>query len=348
MASRRNGGDATMTCAGSSSWWSRLPLDRVVRLDGPSFRDLAESVDPLPDDSPAPLFFSLAEGTASDVATTVVDALERAAVNLVPFWLPGSEDDDRSTLAREAARARASDIASTTTLFGPYLAHLADAAVGEHPLRADAFARETRATGAARVIALAHGRRNTVLIVDVPTDVDPDAVAAASEWLCGNGIGVWLTGADDVERFPRIRVEAPQAPADVSTIVDRFRPLSFPPIEGRPHAASDVEARLYQLLSTREWASGRGHNRVVKLTDLSEPFTVDVLWDDAKVVVEIDGPEHRARDKFSADRSRDNALQTHGYMVLRFTNEDMLTDHERVLATIQQALHRQRSKGAPT
>ncbi|GGF97429.1 hypothetical protein GCM10007304_09270 [Rhodococcoides trifolii] len=328
-------------------WWRRLPLDRVVRLDGPSFRDLAESVDPLPADAPAPLFFALTAGTASQMAAAVVDALEQAAVDLVPIWLPGYSDDDRSNLARDSARVRAHDVASTSNLFGPYLAHLVDARMDERAPRGDAFARETRATEAGRVIAAAHGRSTTVLIVDVPADADRDAVSAMAEWLCSNSIGVWLIGADEVDRFPRVRVDAPRAPADVVTIVDRFRPMSFPPVEGRPHAASAAEDTLCRLLSAREWAAGRGHNRTLKLTELSPPFTVDVLWADAKVVVEIDGPEHRARGKFSADRSRDNALQTHGYMVLRFTNDDVHADHERVLATIHQAVT-QRSKGAHT
>lgn len=341
-----------MTYADSStttSWWQHAPLDRVVRLHGPRFRDLAESVDPLPDSAPAVLFFALSGGTASQIVDAVVDALERAALDLVPQWLPGAVDaDDHSSLARGSARARALEVAATTDHFGPYLAHLADAYVSGRPPRDDAYSRETRATGAGRVVAQANGRRSAVLIVDIPVDADVDAVSAAAEWLCGTGIGVWLTGAGAVERFPSIRVDAPPAPADVSTIVDRFRPLGYPPVEGRPHAASAAEALLYRLLSTREWAAGRVHNRVVKLSELSRPFTIDVLWDEEKVAVEIDGPEHRARAMFSDDRSRDNLLQTHGYIVLRFTNEDMLTDHGRVVAMIEQTLHRRRTKGTAT
>ncbi|MGU3435746.1 DUF559 domain-containing protein [Actinomycetes bacterium M1A6_2h] len=337
----------TRTDVGAPPWWRRLPLDRVVRLDGPSFRDLAESVDPLPSDAPATLFFTLPVGTAAQLAAAVVDALEQAATDLVPMWLPGPHDDDRSTLAREAARVRAHDVASGSDLFGPYLAHLVDARMEGRAPRAEAFATQTRATESGRVIAAAHGRRTTALVVDVPRGADQDAVSAAAEWLCAGGIAVWLIGADNADRIPRVRVEAPVAATDVVTIVDRFRPLSFPPVEGRPHAASTAEATLYRHLSARDWAANRGHNRTLRLTELSQPFTVDVLWAQEKVVVEIDGPEHRARGKFAADRSRDNALQTHGYMVLRFTNEDVQTDHERVLATIHQAVT-QRTKGAPS
>lgn len=335
----------------TSPWWQRGPLDRVVRLHGSPLRDLAESVDPLPAEAPAVLFLTVAPGTASHLASAVAAALERAALDLVPLWLPGGrEAGDTSTLERRAAQARAREFASTTPHFGPYLAALADAFVAGTTPRPDAFARETRLAGCGRVVAAANGRPSTLLVLDVPTAVDPAAVAAAAEWVCGAGVAVWLTGpgAGAVDRFPSIRVDAPTAPADVATVVERFRPLGYPPVEGHPHAASAAEKLLDRHLSRHEWARGRGHNRVLRLTTLSRPFTVDVLWSAEKVAVEIDGPEHRGRARFTDDRSRDNQLQTHGYIVLRFTNEDVLTDHEQVSATIEKAVRQRRSRGNTT
>ncbi|WP_308115666.1 DUF559 domain-containing protein [Rhodococcus sp. BP-241] len=333
----------------ATPWWHDAPLDRVVRLSGAAMRDLAESVDPLPSDAPAALFFTLSNGSASEMVDAVVAAIEQAALDLVPFLLPG-DVGDRSSLARDAARTRARQWASTSEHFGPYLAHLAGASTSGRPLRVDAFARETRAAGAARVIADVHGRERAVLVVDVPADADPAAVATAAEWWCSTGTGVWLTGAGApaVDRFPVLTVRTPSTPDDVDTIVDRFRPLSYPPVEGRPHAASAAEILLDRVLSTREWAAGRRHNRSVRPTTLSRPFTLDVSWVDERVAIEIDGHEHRARAQFADDRSRDNLLQTHGWIVLRFTNEDVLADHESVMTMIEQALHRRRSKGTPT
>ena len=146
----------------------------------------------------------------------------------------------------------------------------------------------------------------------------------------------------DTDRFPTARASVPAVPAGADTIVDKFRPLSFPPIEGHPHPGSPSENRLCDLLSTREWATGREHNRGLRLSDMTPTFTIDVLWRGEKVIVELDGDDHRASAKFSADRARDNQLQTHGYIVLRFTNEQVITDHGLVLAMIEQALNRRR------
>ncbi|MGB6183274.1 MAG: DUF559 domain-containing protein [Rhodococcus sp. (in: high G+C Gram-positive bacteria)] len=353
MRTGGTGGEVAMTRAEAETglpWWLRIPLDRVVRLDGATARDLAASVDPLPGDGPVTLFFALSASSATHLVDAVVDALETAAAQLAPQWLPGVSDDDRSTLTRSAAQARAQEMASTTDHFGPYVAHLADSYVSGHAPRAERFSRDVRMSGARRVVISAHGRESALLMIDVPHDADPDMVSAAAEWLCSTGIGIALVGhgAARVQRFPSIRVDTPPAPRDVTTVVDRFRPLSYPPVLGRPHPASPAERYLYELLNGRTWAVGRGHNRVVQLTALHQPFTVDVLWTDDRVVVEIDGPEHRAAQMFSADRSRDNLLQTHGYLVLRFANDDVLTDHEHVLATIEQALRRRRSKGTTT
>jgi very-short-patch-repair endonuclease len=63
--------------------------------------------------------------------------------------------------------------------------------------------------------------------------------------------------------------------------------------------------------------------------------------------VEIDGDEHRAAERFAEDRVRDNQLQTHGYMVLRFTNAQVIDDPHRAVATIREAVSRRRSKGDP-
>jgi very-short-patch-repair endonuclease len=50
------------------------------------------------------------------------------------------------------------------------------------------------------------------------------------------------------------------------------------------------------------------------------PFTVDFLWPQRRLVVEVDGWEaHRTRSAFEADRERDTQLKLLGYEVVRFT-----------------------------
>ena len=322
---------------------TRAPLDRVVRLSGAGLRDLAESLDPLPPRAPAVLFFAPPDGSASHIVGAVLDAVENAALGLLPLCFPDGLPSDGSSLSRQAAKIRATALASTSEHFGPYLSYLA-AARSSGRRRADAFARETRLLGAARVVAAANARDHAVVVLDISSGVDSSAAAAAAEWLCSNGIGIWLigSGSEAIDRCPVHRATVPPAPHDVVTIVDRFRPLSYPPVVGHPHAASAPEKRLHRLLNTRDWATGRHHNHVVRLTPVSQPFTVDVAWPSEKVAVEIDGPEHRARQRFSDDRSRDNQLQNEGWTVLRFTNEDVMTDHERVVTTIRRAVLQRR------
>jgi very-short-patch-repair endonuclease len=70
---------------------------------------------------------------------------------------------------------------------------------------------------------------------------------------------------------------------------------------------------------------------------------VDLMWQTERVVVEIDGPEHRDRANYAADRRRDNLLLLDGFAVLRFTNEDVAHDPQWVLATIEQLLTMKRN-----
>lgn len=344
-----------MTSTGDDGgWWSSLPLDRVVRLHGATERELAESVNPLPSDAPSIVFFAVAPTTASravDLVDAVVAELENAAVDSIPLLLTELDNHEgSSTLDRRAARVAAVRLAGDTAHFGPYVGALADAAVAGRSPRRTAFTVETRAAGSARVLASAQHRGTAALVLVVPLGTDAGVVATAAEWLCAHAeAAVWVTGdgASNLDRFPSISVRAPEVPDGVSTVLDRFRPLSYPPIAGHPHPASEPEKRLCRALDAHDWATGREHNRSIRLGELSRPFTVDVLWRTEKVVVEIDGNEHRAVDRFAEDRVRDNQLQTHGYMVLRFTNAQVIDDPQRAVATIREAVSRRRSKGDP-
>ena len=338
----------------AAGWWSGLPTDRAVRVHGATARELADSVNPLPAAAPAIVFYAIEPTSAkrtAELVDAVVGEMENAAADSAELWLP--EFDHRagtSTLDRRAARTAAVRLAADTVHFGPYIGALADAAVAGRPSRRAAFTVETRAAGSARILAAAQQRSSTALVLVVPEGVDADVAATASEWLCTHaGTAVWVTGdgASAMDRFPSVSVRAPAVPTGVSTVLDRFRPLSYPPIAGHPHPASEPENRLYRALDVHEWATGREHNRAIRLGELSRPFTVDVLWRTEKVVVEIDGNEHRAPERFAEDRVRDNQLQTHGYMVLRFTNAQVLDDPHRAVATIREAVSRRRSKGDP-
>ena len=57
-----------------------------------------------------------------------------------------------------------------------------------------------------------------------------------------------------------------------------------------------------------------------------------------RVVVEVDGPIHDAPEARAADGLRTETLEAAGYLVLRFSNEDVLHRLSAVCAAIREAL----------
>jgi very-short-patch-repair endonuclease len=67
--------------------------------------------------------------------------------------------------------------------------------------------------------------------------------------------------------------------------------------------------------------------------------TVDFLWPEARLVVEVDSWDaHGTRSAFQNDRTASNGLQLAGYVVLRFTDTDLVRDPARVARLIRRAL----------
>ena len=99
---------------------------------------------------------------------------------------------------------------------------------------------------------------------------------------------------------------------------------------------TDAERKLWSLLRRRQLA---GH-RFRKQVPLG-PYIVDFACLAKKLVVEVDGGQHSTR--VARDRTRSDWLEARGYRVLRFWNNDVLTNPDGVLQTIQLAL----SSGTP-
>ncbi|MGU3292005.1 endonuclease domain-containing protein [Williamsia sp. M5A3_1d] len=102
-------------------------------------------------------------------------------------------------------------------------------------------------------------------------------------------------------------------------------------------ARSEAERILVALLrrsDIRGWRANRergGH-------------LVDLVFDAARVVVEVDGMAfHTDAETFQRDRRRQNELINAGWAVLRFTWTDVTTRPGYVVATIRRALERGRS-----
>jgi very-short-patch-repair endonuclease len=70
-----------------------------------------------------------------------------------------------------------------------------------------------------------------------------------------------------------------------------------------------------------------------------DPYEVDFLWRDQRLIVETDGFEtHGTRSAFEADRARDARLKMMGYEVLRFTYRQVTQQPAHVAKTLRRLL----------
>ena len=94
-------------------------------------------------------------------------------------------------------------------------------------------------------------------------------------------------------------------------------------------SATPAEKALWQRLRGRQLA---------KLKFLRQvpigPFIADFCCRDLRLVVELDGEIHSTAQEVARDQERDAYLKGHNYIVLRFPNEQVLSDIESVLHRI--------------
>ena len=66
------------------------------------------------------------------------------------------------------------------------------------------------------------------------------------------------------------------------------------------------------------------------------PYYADFLCRELRLIVEIDGYSHETRQGGDAKRTRD--LVEHGYKVIRFTNDEVLSNVQGVIGQIELAI----------
>jgi superfamily II DNA or RNA helicase/very-short-patch-repair endonuclease len=128
--------------------------------------------------------------------------------------------------------------------------------------------------------------------------------------------------------------------------VHAARTLS-PDAEGVNRARNATEAFLYRRLETLPDINGRFRLNA----ELPIPFDgngrleVDLLCEDARVAIELDGPQHLdSAEAYRRDRRKDLLLQENGYFVLRFLAEDVGKHLDAVLDAILRALTHRRER----
>lgn len=327
---------------------SDLPHGGVARLRGTSASALASAAERRGPQDPVVVLPGLTLPLPSSPGAIIEDVLNRTlavAFEVFPAWLPDPAPvpESGAVLDRMSARGLAHRHDGAPGI-GTALGALATAALRPESIggfaelpaadRRDAIEYALTRSFHAPRIALA-------LAVDRPQAPHlGDALSAAAQWLARGDSTVWLLGpgAAALDRFPV--VDGPPVVAEPSRGPSEFTvgldPLpAFPPVAGRPHPASAAEQYLERALVSQSWASARHWNYAVDLGPLARPVRVDLLFPQPRLVVEVDGPDHRGSDKYEADRRRDADLMLHGFRVLRLTNARILGDLAESLSIIR-------------
>jgi very-short-patch-repair endonuclease len=101
---------------------------------------------------------------------------------------------------------------------------------------------------------------------------------------------------------------------------------------------TDAERRLWYWLRARRFG-GHKFKRQVPIG----PYVVDFACLGRKLVVEVDGGQHNESE---SDRVRASYLDSEGFGVLRFWNNDVLSNTQGVLEVIVSALEQSPSPGS--
>ena len=99
---------------------------------------------------------------------------------------------------------------------------------------------------------------------------------------------------------------------------------------------TQTEALLWDLLKNKQ-VDGHKFRRQYSVG----PYIIDFYCASLKLAIEVDGPIHQVDDQPEYDRERQQYIETFGIRFLRFTNEEIYRDINRVLNLISHtAAHR--------
>jgi very-short-patch-repair endonuclease len=105
-----------------------------------------------------------------------------------------------------------------------------------------------------------------------------------------------------------------------------------------PKSMTDAERVLWRLLRDRRLAGWRFRRQ-----EPIDHYVVDFMCFEARLIIEADGGQHF---ESQTDKTRDAYLQSKGFRVVRFWNNDVLSNREGVQRIILEALTRCAPGGA--
>ena len=97
------------------------------------------------------------------------------------------------------------------------------------------------------------------------------------------------------------------------------------------HNQTEAEARLWRFLRAHQ-----ANNVHFRRQHAIRNYVVDFCAPRPKLVIEVDGGQHLEQETY--DRERTEFLQSKGYTVLRFWNNDVIKDVEEVMRIILDTL----------
>ena len=102
-----------------------------------------------------------------------------------------------------------------------------------------------------------------------------------------------------------------------------------------------AETLLWRYLKANR-VDGLGFRRQTPIRN----YIVDFVCHSAKVIIELDGASHDFEEQQKADEKRDAFFVSEGFQVLRFTNEQVMSNLEGIVETIRQIVS-SRASGLP-
>ena len=94
------------------------------------------------------------------------------------------------------------------------------------------------------------------------------------------------------------------------------------------------ERRLWNLLKNRQF-----HNLKFKRQQLIGDYIVDFICKEVKIIIEIDGGQHNEPENIEYDKTRTEYLNTLGYKVIRFWNNEIYENIEGVVLRLREEIN---------
>jgi very-short-patch-repair endonuclease len=305
----------------------RSALDQAYSSDPDNWRLVGKEWDVLP--------------SHHQILGDILESFSKAVAGLWPEWYGESLTMDGTSSNLEHRLVIDQRIAQLKihhpTIVIPWLEAAVDACLnGQLPIFSDRYSDQIQ------LIQLSHALEsdNLVLLLFVedqnPSDIQLHSLSQLAIWCASltNGrvaVLLWhgLVNRSAIDSINYQPLTFATARLPLPTSAGEETKLAIWPIKGKPHPHSPGEQLLHEKILSDQELKGlfRFNQRVV--SNRGRRFLVDLLWGAGKVVVEIDGYRyHNNQYAFIEDRHRDYELLISGYIVLRLTHDEVLSDVE--------------------